>query len=310
MSIGAAQPESSIVSLGGWTIRRAIYLEKKKDFGQAIQLWRRALRYAPGKDLNSRAEIHFRLGNIHLKQKNPRLAVLHFRAASNLQPSNPNALCALGRSLVFLGQFEAAKAQYQRAFNLGVINDQFYREYAWILSRKAEYSGAVLAAQRAFKINSKSEKNVAILAFCLAEAGSWESMLHVIRFWKKLNPKSRLYHSVTKFAARKYGLTLESAAWSLMCRFVQSEIKNVDIRLLQSARRMWKGFCSLDPSRRRKRAQLRITRIWAAALYGFVSSEVPSEISKKFRIQEHELKAASSLLLTKEALYARAVGKD
>lgn len=300
-----------VIGVDSWLASRAHRAERRGELHKAVEYWRRLLSYGKSSgvlDDPELARIHFELGKLHTRLKNRIKSIYHLRASIRLHEDQPHYYEAFGRAFFSAGHWRIAKTQFQKATSLDPNNDQYWRQYALALFKLHQEGLAIRAAEKAVNLNPGEEKNHLLLAQFYAENFQWDKAREVLRAAGSEVKSVSMIKTCQEALNRKYRLSLEGSVLNFLRRRMVLDGEPFTIFHLRKAESYWKDFCRSDKRIERKRTNMKLMRIWAAALaYASLEKDEPEvlvRVSKDFDAKVHEVQAAAKLLFCRGTVEA------
>lgn len=296
-------PTSAVVSLEPWLWNRASKAEADGNWGAAVDEWRRLLRFK-GKKTEATAagidEIHFRLGVANLKSEQAVKGLFHLREAIRLNPSRAEYFEAFGRAFGLLGDWKLARQNFEKSIALNPKSDQCWAHYAGSLYQLRDLDAAERAAKQACRLNPDSEKGLFIHVMTLTEMHRWQEVGQKLKIWRNSGRHSDQLRAGLELSRRRYRLSLQGAVHVFLRKRMKVDGHPLSILDLRAAERAWIRFCREQPEFGRKRANLRLVRIWTAALVCMTLESKTSvdieSLSREFEVKSYELMSAHRIL--------------
>ena len=150
----------------------AIELMTRKQFSEAIAVWRNALQVDPG---DGRA--HLNLGYSLGQTGQAREALAEYRKGCDLSPEDPVAFAEFALALAQNGKPEEAISNYRKSLALDASNAGVHADLGAILCEKGESAEGLEHLQKAVALKPESAAVRNKLAYALAQAGRFSESI-------------------------------------------------------------------------------------------------------------------------------------
>ncbi len=176
------------VSLVEWLKARAKSFEKDGQHKQAIEVWQRLLDHltkrahlAPAADVTDLAAIHYRLGLNHRALRDNFKTLYHLKYSIRLNSQEPRYYQAFGKAFIQGGQWDVARAQFERAVRLDPRNPSYLRQYASLLLAMGRRDEARLYARKAVAAAPESVSSLKCLARVYFQSRMYSHAMAVLK---------------------------------------------------------------------------------------------------------------------------------
>lgn len=137
--------------------------------------------------------VYLGLGNEYVQLRQPRLAIMVFGQGLRLAPDSPWLHLNRGAALQQLGEYEAAKQDYQRAMELGLNTRPLQTNLGLLYAATGRYREARRALRAARRLRGASGEEASVytnMALLLRGEGDLDRALRLLRRAQRLAPKN------------------------------------------------------------------------------------------------------------------------
>jgi len=163
----------------------AIALSEKHQYQAALVEWKKALEMDP-----SDPKAHINLGSALMETGQPDAAGVHFQRAIDLNPLNANAYAAMASLLARTGRADDAAVDYEKAIQLKPDDAKLQNSFGQLLASAGQPAEAIAHYRKALELDPADGDSYVNLGVALAQSGQADEAIPLLEKALELNPKN------------------------------------------------------------------------------------------------------------------------